>query len=715
MDKGKYKQIQSIFVVVRMLYCRKMCERENYESFKNSLQPLYSELKASANENSNEILIYCIDTLFEIINEGDREKIFDFANAIHNMPEICTGARAFETFRTEIVEFRSKYGEQYFPFFSTNDRGTDMIPTEEKEYIAILLKKSEDGDIRAMEEIATYYSQNHPELMNDTIISLVLEYYEKAASAGHQRARLNLGALYYNGIYVTQNYPKAIELYKLALCGNDARIAAIAASNLGYCYYYGRSVDVDYSKAFDYFLEGVLLCNHPVCLYKLGDMYRSGKFVNKDDEKAYFIYCKAKNSSPKFDYEGYADILVRLAEAKIEGIGTDKDIICALKYLERIRRTSDRCSPSQSVLQRAKDLTEKAISICTQGIDKKSYTIRFDTAHIKVLSKIRIPFDNITSNDVLEFKDDLLFAIRTLSVNENSVISARYGTTNAQKQFYDLENVLFYNIGTANFTDLTKNGIMFAETSAYDILRKRNEWGLSEEYEHYYEYMVCSPGKAKNTDLEIACWKDIPFCKCKSLSPLDAWLAMRNADRNIQIKESIECEFGDAFALDLVLEKPKTLEFNITSAMKPLLDGIVSSFHGGLFDEDMISLLVGKLSCTRDQIINVGMNVLGKREYIQKYPRAKNGIKWNPADDMCKSVSIQIIDGDEWRLSGRICKILPRCPKCNKTKVAQIMYGMPAMSEELERQLEEDSVVLAGCCVEGENPRYRCRWCKTEF
>ena len=46
------------------------------------MQPLYSELKARADENNNEILIYCIDTLFEIINEGEREKIFDFANAI---------------------------------------------------------------------------------------------------------------------------------------------------------------------------------------------------------------------------------------------------------------------------------------------------------------------------------------------------------------------------------------------------------------------------------------------------------------------------------------------------------------------------------------------------------------------------------------------------------------------------------------------------------
>lgn len=71
----------------------------------------------NAKENNNEILIYCIDTLFEIISEGDREKIFDFANAIHNMPEICMGSRPLKTFKGEIREFRDMYGERYFPFF----------------------------------------------------------------------------------------------------------------------------------------------------------------------------------------------------------------------------------------------------------------------------------------------------------------------------------------------------------------------------------------------------------------------------------------------------------------------------------------------------------------------------------------------------------------------------------------------------------------------
>lgn len=348
-------------------------------------------------------------------------------------------------------------------------------------------------------------------------------------------------------------------------------------------------------------------------------------------------------------------------------------------------------------------------------LKKESYTIRFDTAHIQVLSKIRIPFDNITSNDVLGFKDDLLFAIRTLSINENSVISARYGTTNDKKQFYDLENVLFYNIGTANFKNLTKKGIAFAKAPQQDILHKRNEWGLPAEYEHYYEYTVCSPEKVGCFGEPIAYWNNVPFCKCKGLSPLDAWNAMCNARKDIQKQKSIDCRAGDEFSLDLTLEKPRGVEFNIATAMKPLLDGIISALHGGLFDEDIISLLAEKLSCTRDQIINVGMNVLGKRDYIQKYPRAKNGIKWNPADERCKSVSIQFVDGDEWRLSGRIYKILPRCPKCNKTKVAKILYGMPAMSEELEKQLDEGSVVLAGCCIEGEKPRFRCRWCKREF
>ena len=93
--------------------------------YKNALKPFYSELILEAHENDNNILIYCIDTLFEIMSEGDHIKINAFADTIHNMPEICMGVRPLHTFGGEISDFRSRYGEKYFPFFNESkyDRG----------------------------------------------------------------------------------------------------------------------------------------------------------------------------------------------------------------------------------------------------------------------------------------------------------------------------------------------------------------------------------------------------------------------------------------------------------------------------------------------------------------------------------------------------------------------------------------------------------------
>ena len=239
-----------------------------------------------------------------------------------------------------------------------------MISPNEKEHLSSLIKKCELGDIAAMEEVATFYYEDHPELMNDTTAPLVLEYYEKALSLGHQKTYLNLGTIYFDGIYAPPNYSKAIELFKLAISGDNARIAAIANAKLGDCYQYGYGMESNLSKAFDCYLEGVLLCNHPICLYKLGDMYRSGLFVNQSSKKAYFIYCKAKDASAKyFLNDSYAEILVRLAEAKIDGIGTDKDIPSARKYLELAKRGSYRSSyPEKNILQKIDALREKALN-----------------------------------------------------------------------------------------------------------------------------------------------------------------------------------------------------------------------------------------------------------------------------------------------------------------------------------------------------------------
>ena len=70
----------------------------------------------------------------------------------------------------------------------------------------------------------------------------------------------------------------------------------------------------------------------------MGDMYRLGLFVEQNGEKAFFIYNKAKTASQRFANDSYDSILLRLAEAHLEGIGTEKDASAAQKYLQMAKR-----------------------------------------------------------------------------------------------------------------------------------------------------------------------------------------------------------------------------------------------------------------------------------------------------------------------------------------------------------------------------------------
>lgn len=55
------------------------------------------------------------------------------------------------------------------------------------------------------------------------------------------------------------------------------------------------------------------------------------------------------------------------------------------------------------------------------------------------------------------------------------------------------------------------------------------------------------------------------------------------------------------------------------------------------------------------------------------------------------------------------------CPKCNGNSIAKILWGLPAMSEKLEQQLNEGKVVLGGCCVTDNDPKWHCNNCEYEW
>lgn len=57
------------------------------------------------------------------------------------------------------------------------------------------------------------------------------------------------------------------------------------------------------------------------------------------------------------------------------------------------------------------------------------------------------------------------------------------------------------------------------------------------------------------------------------------------------------------------------------------------------------------------------------------------------------------------------------CPYCGSRNIAGIVRGMPAFTEELQRELDEGKVALGGCeiGVDRPMPTHHCNDCDEEF
>lgn len=45
------------------------------------------------------------------------------------------------------------------------------------------------------------------------------------------------------------------------------------------------------------------------------------------------------------------------------------------------------------------------------------------------------------------------------------------------------------------------------------------------------------------------------------------------------------------------------------------------------------------------------------------------------------------------------------CPVCKSKRIATILWGMPAFSEDLQKKMETGEITLGGCCVSMDDPK----------
>jgi TPR repeat protein len=170
-----------------------------------------------------------------------------------------------------------------------------------------LLAKAQSGDPVALNAVGALYYNGDEVPQN---YSEAFKWYKRAAEKGYAEAQYMLGLMYDNGEGVPQNYSETFKWYKRAAEQGHAD----AQYNLGLMYHNGKGVPQNYSEAFKWYKraaeQGVAEAQN-----NLGVMYENGEGVTRDLQEAYtyFILAKANGNS---DAENNIEAVGRRLSAK---------------------------------------------------------------------------------------------------------------------------------------------------------------------------------------------------------------------------------------------------------------------------------------------------------------------------------------------------------------------------------------------------------------
>ncbi len=255
------------------------------------------------------------------------------------------------------------------------------------------------------------------------------------------------------------------------------------------------------------------------------------------------------------------------------------------------------------------------------------YCIKTSEKQVVACSQMRISFE--PKGTQMDFRNEMRKAISELRLGNNEIAIASFCTT--ENAFFDVENILVYNIGPNTFATISKNGIHVV---------KSNET-IDAGFSNKYEYLIADKKKTLS-ELEIKksnAFLQFQFTLKKfntALKPSDYWLAFHDGNTEIENHETKKF-----FGVFIDVHLPNECG-NIVSMMKPMIDGIISGMHSeNLKDGDAEIRLSKILNVPNERITELlyrkDFSILGERNLISAY---RDGLKWNPEDERCIEITI---------------------------------------------------------------------------
>ena len=252
-------------------------------------------------------------------------------------------------------------------------------------------------------------------------------------------------------------------------------------------------------------------------------------------------------------------------------------------------------------------------------------------------------------------RNSLRSSIKGLNSGNDTILNAVYSST--QEGAFDVENVLLYNVGSNGFGHLCNNGLHFERRM---VLPPEVQKELLKPPMHYHFYSVVSKDTEFNywkKGRNFACWADIPCIPLRGeIKPHSIWCAMKNGF------VEVNNDHPSLYGIQIKVKAPIGTTINLASIVKPVLDGIISSFHthNGSdiieLSERLAKLLGENKQMVEKMLIDTQMNMLGTRNLLHKFG---HNIQWNPADDTCVKADILFDNSSDggWSLSGELFKV----------------------------------------------------------
>jgi hypothetical protein len=254
-------------------------------------------------------------------------------------------------------------------------------------------------------------------------------------------------------------------------------------------------------------------------------------------------------------------------------------------------------------------------------------------------------------------KNDLRAALKTSVGSSAGILYAYFASK--RREYVDIENALFYNIGAGSYRHLSENGIVFGVTRKVPPAESANN--------HLFDYYQCYYLKKPSAFLPDLCkgeviaeWYDVASPPLKSMpKPHSFWHLMKKG----QTKQIKILTGSSPIGICVKVHPPYGSKANLPATMKTMLDGIFCAFHShnGANLEHVSTTLGDYLDISSEeaqsQLMDAEMNVLGTRALVGPFLK---GIKWNPADDRIEYGELLIgehsPDGT-WKHSGQLFSI----------------------------------------------------------